>query len=372
MIIFATPFIIRYIKKVLNRKIKLMARYVTILDIAKELGISKSTVSRALSDDTGNVKAETLQKILSTAERMGYHRNELAVNLRKQSTHNIGIIIPEIITSFYMNFVTHVQSYLRQEGYKVMIAVSNENPEQERENILMMEQLRVDGILMSVCNKECNLPIYNKVIERGIPIVFFDRTLDLNSPASFNNKNIHLNASQVRMDDNIMSFFMVEALINQGRKHIVHIPGPSYIRNGYERLSGYREALEKHLLPYEANYVLPPALSAEEGAKVMEDFLQKHVTFDAVFGFTETALLGAKTTLQKHHFRIPDDVALCCMSGTTLSTLVHPTITAVEQPVEEMAREASRLLLAHITDANKSAEDVALRGETIYRESFME
>ena len=348
-----------------------MARYVTILDIAKELGISKSTVSRALSGDTGNVKAETLQKILSTAERMGYHRNELAVNLRKQSTHNIGIIIPEIITSFYMNFVTHVQGYLRQEGYKVMIAVSNENPEQERENIQMMEQLRVDGILMSVCNKECNLPIYNKVIERGIPMVFFDRTLNLGQSGLQKNA-MSLNASQVRMDDNIMSFFMVEALINQGRKHIVHIPGPSYIRNGYDRLSGYREALEKHLLSYDANYVLPPALSAEEGAKVMEDFLQKHITFDAVFGFTETALLGAKTTLQKHHFRIPDDVALCCMSGTTLSTLVHPTITAVEQPVDEMAREACRLLLAHIADANKPAEDVALRGETIYRESFLQ
>lgn len=335
-----------------------MAKYVTILDIARELGISKSTVSRALSGDTSNVKAATIEKILETARRMGYHRNELAVNLRKQSTHNIGIIIPEIITSFYMNFVNHVQSILRTEGYKVIISVSNESPEQERENIQMLEQIRVDGILMSVCNKDKNQDLYNKVIERGIPIVFFDRTLERKQ------------ASQVRMDDNIMSFFMVEALIDQGRKHIVHIPGPSYIRNGYDRLVGYREALEKHLIMYDADYVLPPALSADEGAKVMEDFLQRHITFDAVFGFTETALLGAKTTLQKHGFRIPEDVALCCMSGTALSTLVHPTITAVEQPVGEMAREACRLLMAHLQDANQPTEDIVLRGETIFRESF--
>lgn len=335
-----------------------MAKYVTILDIARELGISKSTVSRALSGDTSNVKAATIEKILETARRMGYHRNELAVNLRKQSTHNIGIIIPEIITSFYMNFVKHVQSILRKEGYMVIIAVSNETPEQERENIQMMEQIRVDGILMSVCDKDKNQDLYNKVIERGIPIVFFDRTLERKQ------------ASQVRMDDNIMSFFMVEALIDQGRKHIVHIPGPFYIRNGYDRLVGYREALEKHLIMYDADYVLPPALSADEGAKVMEDFLQRHITFDAVFGFTETALLGAKTTLQKHGFRIPEDVALCCMSGTALSTLVHPTITAVEQPVEEMAKEACRLLLAHLQDANQPTEDIVLRGETIFRESF--
>ena len=335
-----------------------MTKYVTILDIARELGISKSTVSRALSGDTSNVKAATIEKILETARRMGYHRNELAVNLRKQSTHNIGIIIPEIITSFYMNFVNHVQSILRTEGYKVIISVSNESPEQERENIQMLEQIRVDGILMSVCNKDKNQDLYNKVIERGIPIVFFDRTLERKQ------------ASQVRMDDNIMSFFMVEALIDQGRKHIVHIPGPSYIRNGYDRLVGYREALEKHLIKYDSNYVLTPALSADEGAKVMEDFLQRHITFDAVFGFTETALLGAKTTLQKHGFRIPEDVVLCCMSGTALSTLVHPTITAVEQPVEEMAKEACRLLLAHLQDANQPTEDIVLRGETIFRESF--
>ena len=125
-----------------------MAKYVTIKDIARELGISKSTVSRALSGDTGNVKAETLQKIMEIAEQMGYHRNDLAVHLRQQSTHNIGIIIPEIITSFYMTFINEAQTILRNQGYKVMIAISNENPEQERENIQMMEQLRVDGILI--------------------------------------------------------------------------------------------------------------------------------------------------------------------------------------------------------------------------------
>ena len=93
-----------------------MAKYVTIMDIARELGISKSTVSRALSGDTGNVKAETLQKILATAERMGYHRNELAVNFRQQSTHNIGIIIPEIVTTFYMTFINDAQAILRKQG----------------------------------------------------------------------------------------------------------------------------------------------------------------------------------------------------------------------------------------------------------------
>lgn len=351
-------------KKRFNYKLT-MTRYVTILDIARELGISKSTVSRALSGDTGNVKGETLQKILNTAERMGYHRNEMAVNLRQRSTHSIGIIISEIVTSFYMNFINYAQAILRKEGYKVIIAISNENPELERENIQMMEQIRVDGILMSACNKDENVDIYNKVIAQGIPIVFFDRTLEKTEGQNVTS----LKASQVRMDDNVMAFFMVESLIKKGYRNIVHIPGPSYIRNSYDRRKGYREALEKYRLSYESQYILSSALSAEEGCKVMTDFLKKKIPFDAVFGFTETALLGAKSALQKQGLRIPDDVALCCMSGTTLCTLVHPTITAVEQPVERMAIEACRLLREHIADEDKQPEDIALRGEMVLRES---
>lgn len=334
-----------------------MSKYITIKDIANELGISKSTVSRALSGDSSNVKAETMQLITETARRMGYHRNEMAVSLRKQSSHNIGIIIPEIVTSFYMTFISHVQAILREHGYNVLIAASNESYVQERENIDMMERCMVDGLLISVCDKDRNADIYRRIMSHGTPMVFFDRTVE------------SIEASQVRLDDYIMSFFMVEQLIRSGCKQIVHIPGPSRIRNGYERLRGYRDALEKFHIAYNPDLVLPPALSAEEGSQVMSNFLAKNIAFDAVFGFTETALLGAKNLMQKRGLHIPEDVCVCCMAGTTLCTLVHPTITAVEQPVEQMAAEACRLLMAKISDSDKQVEDVVLRGEIVERES---
>ena len=334
-----------------------MSKYITIKDIANELGISKSTVSRALSGDSSNVKAETMQLITETARRMGYHRNEMAVSLRKQSSHNIGIIIPEIVTSFYMTFISHVQAILREHGYNVLIAASNESYKQERENIDMMERCMVDGLLISVCDKDRNADIYRRIMSHGTPMVFFDRTVE------------SIEASQVRLDDYIMSFFMVEQLIRSGCRQIVHIPGPSRIRNGYERLRGYRDALEKFHIAYNPDLVLPPALSAEEGSQVMSNFLAKNIAFDAVFGFTETALLGAKNLMQKRGLHIPEDVCVCCMAGTTLCTLVHPTITAVEQPVEQMAAEACRLLMAHVADSAKCAEDIVLRGEIIDRES---
>ena len=337
-----------------------MSKYVTIKDIANELGLSKSTVSRALSGDSQNVKEDTMRLIADTARRMGYHRNELAVSLRKQHTHNIGIVIPEIVTSFYMTFISHAQAILRKHGYNVLIATSNENAEQERENIEMMVQCMVDGIIVSVCDKERNAELYRRVMARGIPVVLFDRTVE------------DLNVSKVRLDDVVMSFFMVERLIRSGCRRIVYIPGPERIRNGSERRRGYREALEKYGIDYDSDLVLPSALSADEGSMVMKRFIDQKISFDAVFGFTETAMFGAKSVIQKSGLHIPDDVRICCMSGTTLCTFVHPTITAVEQPVEQMAAETCRLVMEHIADDTKAVEDVVLRGEIVDRESTAE
>lgn len=332
-------------------------KYVTIIDIARELGISKSTVSRALSGDSHNVKPETMRLICETADRMGYQRNELAVNLRRQSTRNIGIIIPEVVTSFFMNFIQQAQRELRAQGYRTIIAVSNEDPEQEAENLLMLEQCRVEGILMSVCHKNRNAELYRKIMAHGIPIVFFDRRVE------------GVDASQVHIDDYLMAFFMVETLIRSGQRKILHLAGPDYISNGYDRHRGYRDALEKFNIPYDATYVVQGGLDAAQGAKAIEDFLSRGEPLDAVFGFTETATLGAKSVLQKMHYRIPDDVALCCISGTALCTLVHPTITAVEQPVTQMATLSCRLLMDQIANPDAPKECPVLRGEMILRES---
>ena len=332
-------------------------KYTTIVDIARELGLSKSTVSRALSGDTHNVKPETMRLICETARRMGYQRNEMAVNLRRQSTRNIGIIIPEVVTSFFMNFIQHAQKELHDRGYRTIIAVSNEDSGIEAENLQMLEQCRVEGILMSVCHNSRNVSLYKKVMSHGIPIVFFDRMVE------------GIDASQVRIDDYIMAFFMVERLIRRGCRKIVHLSGPDHISNGYERHRGYRDALEKFSIPYDRRYVIRGGLSAEEGGAAIESFISQGLALDSLFGFTETATLGAKSVLQKMNYRIPDDVALCCISGTALCTLVHPTVTSVEQPVGEMAALSCKLLLGQIADPDSPRESIVLRGDIKERES---
>ena len=171
-------------------------KHVTIIDIANELNISVSTVSRALRDDDYNVNKETKQKVIETARKMGYKRNELAVNLRKQNTRTIGIIVPEMVTPFYMNFIIHAQEFLNNEGYRVTLAQSHEDADSERANLQMMEDYRVEGIIISACHNKKNIDIYKNLIDKGISLVFIDRTVE-NVPVS-----------QVKIDDYMKAFFM--------------------------------------------------------------------------------------------------------------------------------------------------------------------
>ncbi len=332
-------------------------KYATILDIARELGISKSTVSRALAGDDKNVNSETKKRILEIADRLGYKRNELAVNLRKQSTRTIGIVVPELVTPFYMNFITYAQQLLNKQGYRVTLAQSHEDPEAERNNLQMLEDYRVEGILISVCHTQKNLETYRRLIEQGIPMVFFDRTInDLSVPC-------------VKIDDYLKAFFMVEHLIRMGRKNIVHLAGPSYILNAGEREKGYKDALEKFHIPFRREYVIEANVDFPGGEKAMEQLLAKGLPFDAIFSFTEMSALGAKSYLQKHHYAIPEQVAVACISGTDLCVLVHPSVTAVEQPVRQMAEEAVRLLIEKLEQPEVPNKTVVVDAETVYRES---
>lgn len=332
-------------------------KYATIIDIARELGISKSTVSRALRDDDQNVNKETKKKIVETAERLGYKRNELAVNLRKQSTRTIGIVVPEMVTPFYMNFITYAQQLLNGQGYRVTLAQSHEDPEAERANLQMLEDYRVEGILISACHNRKNLDVYRKLIDKGIPLVFFDRTIT------------GISVPKVKIDDYIKAFFTVEHLIRRGKKKIVHLAGPAYIENAIERKRGYKDALEKFHIPYDSEYVIDAGVDFIDGEKAVDELVRKRISFDAIFSFTEMSALGAKNCLQKLHYSIPEDVAISCISGTDLCVLVHPSLTAVEQPVKQMAETASRLIIEKIDNFTVPDETVVLDAELIVRES---
>ena len=334
-----------------------MKQVVTLRDIAFSTGVSKSTVSRALSGNCSNIKKETQQMIQDVAKQMGYKQNKTAINFRDKRTRTIGVVVPELITSFYVKFVDFVQSIVEAKGYQVIFAICNEDSTIEKEKLQMMLENQVEGILISACHNTKNISLYKELIEEGIPLVFFDRMVD------------GISTPKVKMDDYYKSFFLVEHLIRSGRKNIVHLAGPSYMQSARERTRAYKDAMEKFNLPVNPNFIIDSGINFEDGENSMEMFIKQNIPFDGVFCFTEMCALGVQSFLQKHHYSIPKDVAICCFSGTALSTYVHPKLTVVEQPVELMAEKSIELLLEKLEDSDVPDREIVLEATIIVRES---
>ena len=335
-------------------------RHITIKDIAKEIGISKSTVSRALSSDSQNVSKETVRKVLETAERMGYRKNEMAVNLRHRSTKTIGIVLPEAETSFNMKFTSTVQHILQQKGYRLLLAISDEDFINERDNVELLDKYRVDGLLVSTCHNKANYDFYNAIINRGVPVVFFDRIIP------------GLECSSVRSDEYKSAFFLMEHLIYDGRKRILFLTAPNHISSTADRLRAYNDTLNKHHISYDERLVVVAGTTEEDGAEAMKKYLESCPPLelpDALFCFTDLQAVGAKKVLEKRGISIPETISIACMSGTRMAALVSPSITSVERPLQKMAEEAVRLLLAKIEDNTAPSERIVLPAEMLIRNS---
>ena len=331
-------------------------KYITIKDIAKELGVSKSTVSRALSGDK-NVSKETREKVISLAKLMGYKRNEIAANLRQQHSNTVGIIVPEMSTPFFMYVIISAQKVLNEHGFKVIITQSHENIQAERYNLKLMENYRVDGIIMSICDGEENLKEYFRMQEKGIPIVFFDRV-----PAK-------LYAPKIIVNDYVKSMFMMEHLIRSGRKRILHLAGPQRIPNTEERKRAYKDSLTKFKIPFDPELLLDGENERSEGERLIKNFLTKDIAFDAIFSFGETLAIGALNYMLSQGIKVPEDVAVCGFSGTYLSTIVTPQLTAIQQPFDEMGRVAAEQIIKTINEPEQPFETITLDAEIVIRQS---
>lgn len=332
-------------------------RYVTIIDIARELGISKSTVSRALSGNSENVSEAMREKILATAKRMGYRRNIIAVALRRKQSRTVGIVVPDSTTTFFSSFVRQAQRALRQRDYLTLIAQSEEDPETELDCIEMLERMHVDGLLLGVCDNTANADFYREKLHEGLPIVLFDRTIR------------GIDVDMVSIDDESKAFFMTEHLIRSGCRHIAHLKGPERLNNSLGRMQGYRKALEKFHIDYDPDLVIDGGLNIQSGHDATAALMAKGKPIDAIFAFTELSAIGAKRYLQEKGVRIPDEVSIATMSGTLPSQLVSPTITAVDQPVNAMAEKAVEMLVKRIENPDAQTQHVTVDAEIVVRES---
>ena len=332
-----------------------MAKHVTIKDIARSLRISVSTVSRALTDDK-NIRKETRDMVVEEAKRLGYKRNPVAMNLKMGRTNTIGVIVPEMHTPYASQVIGGIQEILYKKNQKVMIAESDENPCRELENLKMMEQFMVDGLIVSLCSYRKNIEMYQQLEEAGMAVVFYDRI------------PYGMDVSQVLVEDNVDSYFMVEHLIRLGRMRIAYIQGPDDIYNAYQRGLGYREAMEKFRL-FDPSLIVKTGMTFKDGADAIDRLIYNKVDFDSVFAFTDTLAIGAQNRLRALGKRVPEDIFVASFSGTELSTIVSPRITTMEPPLEEMGRKAAELVMEKINNPETENKMIVLKTTMRCRES---
>jgi len=305
---------------------------VTIIDLARELKLSKSTVSRALTGHP-RVREQTRQAVLDLAQKLDYQRNMLAINLSSSQSRTIGILIPEFVTSFFPMIIMGAQEIADRAGYTVLISQSNETYETEVANARAMLANRVDGVLVSMTRETRNYDHFAMFPRKGIPLVFFNRVcFDIDVP-------------RVVVDDYEGAFKATEHLILSGRQRVAHLAGPASLYISRKRLEGYRDALRKYQRPVREDLIISYDLNLENVKIYVKYLLDLPEPPDALFCLNDPTALEALKVIKERGLSIPEDIAIVGFSNDYGSALVEPGLTTVAQPTREIGRVAAQLLL---------------------------
>lgn len=309
---------------------------ITIKDIAKILGVSPSTVSRALKDHP-DISEETRNLVKTFAQKVNYRPNALALSLRSQKTKTLGLIIPEIVHHFFSSVISGMEDLAYGEGYHVMICQSAENFHREVINTQALLDLRVDGLLVSVSKTTKDYTHLKNAIKDGTPIVFFDRVCD------------EIETDKIVIDDFEGARIATTHLIETGAKKILHLSASPHLLIGKNRCEGYCQALRNHHIEVEERFVLK--------CDTREDVfsLQKHILalaqeIDGVFAVNDSTAIAAMQILQENGFKIPEDIGVVGFGDGPNATISSPTLTTIEQKGYEMGREAVRLLIQRLAN----------------------
>ncbi|MBC3538812.1 LacI family DNA-binding transcriptional regulator [Rufibacter sediminis] len=337
-----------------------MEKDITIYDIARELELSPTTISRALNDHP-SVNKNTKQRISEAAAQMGYRSNLFASNLRKQRTNTIGMIVPRLDSPFHSAVIAGIEKIANEEGYNLIISQSLETLHKEVANAKTMFDSRVDGLLVSLSFETDSLEHFEQFINRGIPVIFYDRVTE------------HKNCTNIIIDNLQAAYKATTHLIEQGCTNIVHITG-NLKRNVYaDRLKGYKYALIDHNLPFTESNVLKSQLTEEAGKLAAEQILAMNPLPDGIFVSNDTCAVSCLRTLKQAGISIPRDMAVIGFNNDLTSRVVEPNLTTINYPGQEMGEVAVRVLLMQMNGTGEKipSNTINLRSELIIRESSL-
>jgi len=316
----------------------------TLKKLAKILGISTATVSKALKNYP-DINEHTKKRVLELAASLNYQPNALAQGLRNKESKIVGLIVPEIVHDFFSNIIDGVIRTAEKSGYLVIVLNSNESFEQEMIHLKQLADKNVDGILLSLSDKTTQHKHIKQVIDRGVPIVMFDKISKL------------VKSSKVIIDDQKAAFNATQYLIDTGCKKIAHIRGDLKPQTTIDRFIGYKRALSKNNIPFDNTLVYRcKSLSFGEGYRIAKKILKDHNDVDGVFAFTDLVAAGVLKRFTELNIQVPNQVSVMGFSDWFLTKITTPTLSSVHQPGFEMGVKAFEALYRDIVILKKEGK----------------
>jgi LacI family transcriptional regulator len=340
-----------------------MSKNITIHDIARELNLDSSTISRAINNSP-RVGKKTKERVLEKAQELGYQRNLMASNLRTNKTMTIGVVIPHISRHFFSEAIDGIEQIVTEKNYRVIISQSHDKIEIEKKIVKGLFMNRVDGLLISPSMATANSDHLNLFHKNNIPVVLFDRYFEDNV------------LSKVIFEDKRGAFELTQHMIDNGCKKLFHLAGDLNSQIYKQRFLGYKEALEKNEIEFHESYVKSSKLNPNDAIEIIKKILKdKNNLPDGLVCANDVSALAIMKYLNENtNIRIPEDMAIAGFSNEPASDIINPGLTSIDQHPFRIGKAAAEMLLNFINDkdiAFHSNNTVIIKSELIKRGSTL-
>ncbi len=318
-----------------------MKAKITLKDIARELEVSISTVSKALKNSE-EISRDTKEKVQAFAKLYNYKPNNIAISLKNKRTKNIGVVIPAIVHHFFTTVIRGIEKYANAKGYNVIVCLSEESFDREVINMEMLANGSIDGFIMSLSSETQQKGDYNhlkEVTEQGIPLVLVDRVTN------------EVDCDKVIIDDELGAYLATKNLIDQGRKKIALITTDDYLSVSKARTEGYKKALLESGMQVDSDRILKLSSMEMDESRIETFFSKKKV--DAVLCVNEIFTVFSMRLVQKKGLRIPDDISFIGFTDGLLSKYANPSLTVIAQHGEKMGEVAAQMLIDKVENENE-------------------
>lgn len=332
----------------------------TIKDIAQATGLSVTTVSLVLNQKADKIPERTKELVQKTAKEMNYRPNQIAISLVKKKTKTLGLLIPDIRNSFFSMLAKEVEDECHKMGWTMILCNTGDQHHRDLEYIDVLASKNVDGVIYCMAS-DTTLEKFQEVHELlqiyKLPFIMIDRTYDL--------KNVHA----AKIDNKLGGFLATEHLISLGHSKIACITGPMNLMDTQARLSGYKDALEKHGIVFNENLIYHGNYQMSGGVHGITELKQQE--FTAVFAFNDLMAFGAYKALKQMKKKIPEDVSLVGYDDIVFSEMLEVPLTTIRQPIGKAGKLAVRFIIDYIDDPSSAEEVPMLSPKLIKRDSTM-